>query len=125
MKQDYILIKPILSEKAYKGMESSAYTFLVAKEATKNQVAAVVKAQFGVEVKRVNITPLYAKSKRIAKTRKFTTVSEGGKKAIVYLKSGQKIAALSPKTETKGKTKQKPGGEKDVQKVQIEGKEGA
>ena len=48
--------------------------------------------------------------KKIAKTRKQTTVG-GGKKAIVILTAGQQIAMLMPKAESKKsqKSRQKSG----------------
>jgi len=128
MKLSDIVQKSILSEKAYKQMEVGIYTFMVNPQATKKQVAQAVKQQFAVDVKKVNVAPKAAKSKRIAKTRKFTSVG-GGKKAIVYLAAGQNIAMLSPKTKKEIKSKKAEGRkrsrrEKDVQKTSTEGKEG-
>jgi len=77
---------------------------------------------FSVSVKKINVLGIGAKQKRIAKTRKTVTVG-GGKKAIVYLKAGQTISVLSPKAQSKVK-KTKITGEKDVEKISVEGKEG-
>ena len=123
MKISDIIQKSILSEKAYKQMESGIYTFLVGQMATKKEVAQAVKRQFSVDVAKVNIISKVKKAKRIGRTRKFTEVG-GGKKAIVYLASGQNISALSPKSKKETKTSKKSSGEKDVQKIKAEGKEG-
>ncbi len=126
MKQINIIEKAILSEKAYKVMEKGIYTFLVNNHAKKGEIAKVVEKQFSVNVTKVNITPLYPKKKRIAKTRKFTTVYPAGKKATVWLKAGQKIEMLSPKVEkAEKKNVKKLKGEKEVEKASVEGKEGA
>ena len=123
MKQIDVIKKTILSEKAYNLMEKGLYTFLVDARATKKQIAKAVKDQFAVEVKKVNVLSKTSKQKRIQKTRKVTEVG-GGKKAIVYLASGQKISALSPKVETKKTKSTKSTKDKDVQVVSAEGKEG-
>lgn len=122
MKQGDVLQKAILSEKAYRLMEKGIYTFLVSKAASKEDVKNMVQKMFSVSVKKVNVSMVGSKQKKIAKTRKTVSVG-GGKKAIVYLKAGQTISALSPKTEEKTK-KTKKTGEKDVEKVSVEGKEG-
>ncbi|MBI2599260.1 50S ribosomal protein L23 [Candidatus Curtissbacteria bacterium] len=121
MKQDNTLQKAILSEKAYQLMEKGIYTFFIAKKASKKDVKNSVEKMFSVNVEKVNISKSGSKQKRIAKTKKTVTVG-GSKKALVYLKAGQSIAALSPKTEAKSK-KGKDSKEKDVQKVSPEGKE--
>lgn len=129
MNTSSLIKKSILSEKAYKQMDAGIYTFLVDKQATKKQISEAVKKQFSVDVIKVNIAQKSFKMKRVARTRKKTKVG-GGKKALVYLASGQNIAMLSPKSkkETKGSKK-----DKDVQKVSaerskilsaVEGKEG-
>ncbi len=122
MKQTDVLQKAILSEKAYRLMEKGIYTFFVSKSASKENIKDMVEKMFSVNVVKVNVSRVGSKQKKIAKTRKTVTVG-GGKKAIVYLKAGQTIAALSPKTESKAK-KTKKTGEKDIEKVSVEGKEG-
>ncbi len=122
MKQGDVLQKPILSEKAYQLMEKGIYTFFVSKAASKEDVKNSIEKMFSVSVKKINVLGIGAKQKRIAKTRKTVTVG-GGKKAIVYLKAGQTISVLSPKAQSKVK-KTKITGEKDVEKISVEGKEG-
>jgi len=126
MNQAQVIQKAILSEKAYKLMEKGAYTFLVDRRATKEKITKSVAGQFSVKVRKVNILKSASKRKRIGRTRKSTLVG-GGKKAIVWLQSGQTIAMLSPKSKEKSKSKKK---EKEIEKalpagrqVSAEGKE--
>lgn len=104
MNTAYVLKNALLSEKAYAQMEQGIYTFWVDTRASKDTVKKAVEKQFAVSVTKVNITKSASKSKRIANTRKMTKVG-GGKKAIVWLASGQNISMLLPKTEAK-KTKE-------------------
>lgn len=92
-----ILKKAIISEKAYRNMDQGIYTFLIEKAAAKSDVVNALKKYFSVDAVKVNITSVSAKKKRVNKTRKFVAVG-GGKKAIIWLKSGQSISALSAKT---------------------------
>lgn len=103
-----IIMRAIISEKAYKNMDHAIYTFLVGKMATKKDVAVALKKQFSVDAVKVNMTKIVGKKKRVNKTRKFVEVGSG-KKATVWLKSGQTIDALSTKTE-------KPKNEKKADK---------
>lgn len=84
-----IIVSPRVTEKA--GMQSSAlnaYTFVVAKNATKRTVTLAVKEQYKVSPVAVNIIRLPGKTKF---TRgRFSKGSEV-KKAIVTLKKGDKI----------------------------------
>ncbi len=112
---------PILSEKAYKQMEKGAYTFLVEKGANKANIKKAIASHFSVKVKKVNITMMQPKTKKIARTRKTTTVG-GGKKATVWLEKGQTITNLLPKSESKKPTKK--SGEKEIEKSSVEGREG-
>ena len=106
MNSTNVIKKPILSEKAYSQMEKGVYAFLVDQRASKEQIAESINKRFSVEVKKVNVLAIKPKSKRVARTRKFYQTS-GGKKALVYLKSGQSIAMLLPQSATKEKSKKK------------------
>jgi len=102
MNQSYVLKKAILSEKAYALMKRGTYTFLVDARAHKEEIAKVVGLQFGVSVAKVRISKFAPKIKRIIKSKK-TTVTGGGKKALVTLSSGQSIALLAPKADKEKK----------------------
>ena len=107
-------LKPVMTEKAHLLTAKGVYTFIVDRSINKSDVKKAVKDLFSVDAISINITPLRTKSKRIGKTRKFAAVGPPGKKAIVKLKAGQAIAALSPKTEAKGKKQAKGNSEKDI-----------
>lgn len=118
MKQTFIIKQAVLSEKSYAQMEMGRYVFLVDANADKKTISKAVENQFSVKVAKVNVLKRYAKTKRIAKTRKTVKIG-GSKKAVVYLQAGQSIAMLSPKTATKlKKQKQK---EKDESKKNNKG----
>lgn len=103
----------LLSEKAYELMKKGVYVFFVDKKATKEQIAQGVKEQFSVEVETVNVLNIKPKAKRSPRNRKpFTT--GGGKKAIVYLKSGQSIDMLMPKSESKKSKKKTKKSDKET-----------
>lgn len=111
MRHQLVLKQGLLSEKAYRLMESGVYTFLVSAEASKGDIKKAVEYQFGTKVIKVNVLGKKSKKRRVTGTRK-TVETGAGKKALVYLKPGEKIALLSPKSESK-----KP---KDTKKVSKE-----
>ena len=49
-----IIIRPIITEKTMGGMPNKKYTFKVAKNATKIDIAKAVEEVFGVKVSKVN-----------------------------------------------------------------------
>ena len=102
MNYPHLLKRAILSEKSYDLMDHGRYTFLVAKDASKNQIKKAVEGQFQVNVVSVNVLTKSAKTKRIARTRKTTNIGSG-KKAVVTLQKGQSIALISTKSEAKTK----------------------
>lgn len=84
-----LIKKAVLSEKSSNMAESSnKYTFKVAKESTKAQVAKSVEQLFEVKVSKVNIVNMKPQ-KVFVRGRKGKTAS--CKKAIVTLESGYKI----------------------------------
>lgn len=102
MKNQLVLKQALLSEKIYAQMESGVYTFLVTRRATKVSIKKAVENQFSTKVVKVNILSRVSKKRRITGTRKMVD-SGAGKKAVVFLKAGEKITMLSPKSETKKK----------------------
>ena len=64
------------------------YTFAVATDATKPEIAAAVKEQFKVDVVAVNTIPMRGKQRRLGRKIGRTT---DWKKAIVTIAKGQKI----------------------------------
>ena len=49
-----IIIRPIVTEKTMDGVQNKKYTFEVAKDATKIDIARAVEELFGVKVSKVN-----------------------------------------------------------------------
>lgn len=98
MKQDYVIIKPIITEKSLQEAAIGKYTFLVAKEANKGEIKAALKRLFNVDVTNIfsNVTKK-SKSRRTKQGKKgieFTL-----KKARVTLKEGQKIDVFEEMTQ--------------------------
>lgn len=85
-----IIIKPILSEKSYKGIEvfKNRYTFKVATSATKVDIKRAVEEIFGVNVAKVNTVTVKGKVKRRGAT---SGKRPDYKKAIVQLEGEQTI----------------------------------
>ena len=81
MAQD-IIIKPIITEESMKGAADRKYTFQVAKDANKIEIAKAVEELFGVEVEKVNTISVRGKFRRQGRVGGFTASS---KKAIVTL----------------------------------------
>ena len=80
-----IIIRPIVSERSFSGMELNKYTFEVAKDANKYQIKDAVEEIFGVKVVRVNTLTVKPKTKRVR------YVAGSWKKAIVTLAEGDTI----------------------------------
>ncbi len=83
------LIKdPRVTEKASNAMEQNVYTFNVAPSATKGEVKKSFFSLYNIKPVKVNILPIPYKN-TLSKGKK--GVRGGGKKAVVYLKKGDKI----------------------------------
>lgn len=119
MRHALVLKQGLLSEKIYNQMESGVYTFMVSKEARKEDVKKAVEAQFSTKVKKVNIIAKPSKLTRVTGTRKMTETGTG-KKAVVFLEKGQTIAMLSPKTESKKDKKDSAKTARELQPVKGE-----
>ena len=86
MAQD-IIIKPIITEESMKGAAERKYTFQVAKDANKIEIAKAVEELFGVEVCKVNTISVRGKFRRQGRVGGFTASS---KKAIITLTENSK-----------------------------------
>ncbi len=82
-----IIIRPVLTEKSYDGIESKKYVFVVAKNATKTAVRMAVEELFGVKVAKVNTVNCHGKLKRMGRNEGYTS---DYKKAIVQLTKDSK-----------------------------------
>ena len=78
----YIIIKPIITEESMKGAADRKYTFQVAKDANKIEIAKAVEELFGVEVEKVNTISVRGKFRRQGRVGGFTASS---KKAVITL----------------------------------------
>lgn len=86
-----VIIKPVISEKSNMELGNNHYTFMVADKATKVDVRNAVEKLYKVKVAKVNTTIVKGKERRIGK---FIGKMPNWKKAVVFLKEGQKIESL-------------------------------
>ncbi len=82
-----IIIAPVITEASMDRIADKRYTFKVAKNATKPEIAKAVEVMFGVQVDKVNTINMKRKAKRQGYTSGYTAA---WKKAIVTLKSDSK-----------------------------------
>ena len=82
-----IILKPIITEKSMDGISSKRYTFKVAVDATKPEIAKAVEELFNVKVAKVNTINMKRKPKRMGYHFGYTAE---WKKAIVTLDASSK-----------------------------------
>ncbi len=83
-----IIIKPIITEHSMECLAAGKYTFKVAKDANKIEIAKAVEALFkGVKVAKVNTVSVRGRKKRMGRNEGYTSA---WKKAIVTLAEGSK-----------------------------------
>jgi large subunit ribosomal protein L23 len=85
-----IIISPIISERSMDDVSKTKFTFKVNSGANKQQIRKAVEAKFKVDVIGLKTLNMKGKTKRFGQ-RRIETKTSGFKKAIVVLKSGQKI----------------------------------
>ena len=83
-----IIIRPIITEHSYDMIEMNKYTFEVARDANKIEIAKAVEEIFGVTVKKVNTMNVKPKKKRVRYVAGYT---RSWKKAMVTIEAGQTI----------------------------------
>lgn len=86
--KERIIKNPRITEKGSMLMEKNVYVFDVEKDANKNEIKKAIFSIYNVKPVKVNI--IKVEEKKIF-TRGKVGVKSGGKKAIVYLKKGDKI----------------------------------
>lgn len=90
-----IIIKPLLSEKSYAGIQSKIYTFFVNKAANKVEIKKAVEEIFSVEVEKVNTINVKGHTKtQNSKNGRTVGKTSDYKKAIVTLKESSKPIAF-------------------------------
>ncbi|MCI8472386.1 MAG: 50S ribosomal protein L23 [Clostridiales bacterium] len=82
-----IILKPIITEKAMDDISMKKYTFKVATDATKPEIAKAVEELFGVKVAAVNTMNMKRKPKRLRYSSGYTAAWT---KAIVTLTADSK-----------------------------------
>ena len=83
-----IIIKPIITEHSMEALASGKYTFKVAKNANKIEIAKAIEEIFGVKVAKVNTLNMQGKAKRMG--RYPAGRRPGWKKAMVTLTDDSK-----------------------------------
>ena len=82
-----IILKPIITEESMMGTAFKKYTFKVAKDANKAEIAKAVEEVFGVKVAKVNTMKVTGKLKRMGR---YEGRRASWKKAIVTLAADSK-----------------------------------
>ena len=82
-----IIIKPIITENSMMGIADKKYTFQVAKDANKIEIAKAVEELFGVKVSKVNTISVRGRFRRQGIKGGYTPAT---KKAIVPLTADSK-----------------------------------
>lgn len=82
-----IILRPVMSEKSIGGIGDKKYTFEVAQDATKIDIARAVETLFGVKVGKVNTLHVRGHLRRQGRSQGYTS---SWKKAIVTLKPESK-----------------------------------
>jgi ribosomal protein L23 len=85
-----VLTQARITEKASDVAQSGVYTFDISANATKRDIMQAVKSLYGVTPRKVAVVTIKSKTRRNARTGK-TGIKKGGRKAYVYLKSGETI----------------------------------
>ncbi len=82
-----IILRPVITENSMDGVADRKYTFEVAKDANKIEIAQAVEALFDVEVAKVNTINVNGKLRRYGRFEGYTA---SRKKAIVTLTEDSK-----------------------------------
>ena len=89
-----IVIRPVVSEKSYAGLERNTYTFLVDPRANKTEIKEAIQQIWNVRVLNVNTMNRVGKVKR---TRLSTGKRPDQKRAVVTLAEGDSIEIFEAK----------------------------
>ena len=95
MEANEVIIRPLLTEKSYSGIQNKIYSFVVNKKANKVEIAQAVETMFNVEVAKVNTINVKG-HKKSQNTKLGRTVGKTGdyKKAVVTLTEASKPIAF-------------------------------
>jgi len=87
----YIVKRPLITEKATQLGGEGKYMFLVDSKSTKPEIKKAVQAAYKVTVNTVNVLNVKSKERRLGAT---VGTKSGYKKAIVTLRKGQTLDIL-------------------------------
>ena len=88
-----VLRRPLVTEKSsYQSGRLNQYSFIVADNATRQQVKDAIETLYDVSVVRVNIINSPAKRGRRLRSRRLLVRKPGYKKAIITLAEGQTLS---------------------------------
>lgn len=85
-----LIIAPRVTEKAVRMTVNNTYVFEVAMDATKRDISAAIQALYGITPRKVNIVRKNPRA-YVARFRNRRGTKAGLKKALVFLKKGEKI----------------------------------
>jgi large subunit ribosomal protein L23 len=89
-----VIIRPVVSEKSYAGLEANRYTFLVHPDANKTEIKEAIQKIWNVQVVGVNTMKRKGKVKR---SRYVTGRRADQKRAVVTLAAGDSIEIFETK----------------------------
>lgn len=88
MRGTLVLLRPVITEKSMSETNAGRYTFAVAPDAHKREIAEAVTEAFKVDVVSVNTSNVHGKTRRVGRK---SGKQPNWKKAIVTLAEGQRI----------------------------------
>jgi len=86
-----IILHPLISEKSVKLKEQNKYVFKVDLKANSSEIGKAIEDKFKTKVEKVNLIKVRGKKKRLGR---YSGKTSQWKKAIVTLKTGEKIKEL-------------------------------
>jgi large subunit ribosomal protein L23 len=89
-----VIVRPVVSEKSYAGLEANRYTFLVHPDANKTEIKEAIQKIWNVQVLGVNTMKRKGKVKR---SRNVSGRRTDQKRAIVTLAAGDSIEIFETK----------------------------
>jgi len=89
--KSFIILHPLISEKATNMSSLRKYLFKVAMNATKPEIKKALKEKYNVEATDVNIINVKSKTRRLGQT---IGKKSGYKKALITIKEGQTLDVL-------------------------------
>ena len=92
--EQFVIIRPVVTEKSTAANSLNQYVFSVVREANKIAIAKAVEKQFGVKPVSVNVS--WVRTKKRTRGR-IIGKTKAWKKAVVTLPAGKTIAAAEAK----------------------------